>query len=101
MTEKRKRIGISIDAETYKQLDSLMRLYHYKSIGELLVSLAHILADRLSPPDRRRYDLPDEDREYIRDMFEELEEADRRPEDTSVHRYKHQKTRRDGKGRGL
>ena len=68
----RKRVNISIDPATYGKLQALA--------------------------EQRKYDLPDEDGAYIDTMFEELGEADRKPDDTNVCSYTHKKIKGDGKG---
>ena len=94
----RKRVNISIDPATYGKLQALAEQYKFKNICELLVSFAHILLDRMEVSEQRKYDLPDEDGAYIDTMFEELGEADRKPDDTNVCSYTHKKIKGDGKG---
>ena len=94
----RKRVNISIDPATYGKLRALTKQYKFKNICELLVSFAHILLDRMEVAEQRKYDLPDEDGAYIDTMFEELGEADRKPDDTNVSSYTHKKIKGDGKG---
>ena len=83
----RKRVNISIDPATYGKLQALAEQYKFKNICELLVSFAHILLDRMEVAEQRKYDLPDEDGAYIDTMFDELSEADRKPDDTNVCSY--------------
>ena len=94
----RKRVNISIDPATYGKLQALTKQYKFKNICELLVSFAHILLDRMEVAEQRKYDLPDEDGAYIDTMFEELGEADSKPDDTNVCSYTHKKIKGDGKG---
>lgn len=94
----RKRVNISIDPATYDKLQALTKQCKFKNICELLVSFAHILLDRMEVAEQRKYDLPDEDGAYIDTMFEELGEADRKPDDTNVCSYTHKKIKGDGKG---
>ena len=72
----RKRINISVDPETYDRLQELKTAYGFKNLCELIVAFSHILIDRMESPDRRKYDLPDDDGQYIDDMFNELGEAE-------------------------
>ena len=94
----RKRVNISIDPATYGKLQALTKQYKFKNICELLVSFAHILIDRMAGAEQRKYDLPDEDGTYIDSMFDELGEADRKPDDTNVCSYTHKKIKGNGKG---
>ena len=94
----RKRVNISIDPATYSKLQAMTKLYKFKNICELLVSFAHILLDRMELAGQRKYDLPDEDGAYIDTMFDQLGEADRKPDDTNVCSYTHKKIKCDGKG---
>lgn len=93
----RKRVNISIDPATYGKLQELTKQYKFKNICELLVSFAHILLDRMEVAEQRKYDMPDEDGEYINAMFDSLGEADRKPDDTNVCSYTHKKIKGDGK----
>ena len=68
----RKRVNISIDPATYSKLQAMTKQYKFKNICELLVSFAHILLDRMEGVESRRYDIPDDDGEYIDSMFAEL-----------------------------
>ena len=94
----RKRVNISIDPATYGKLQALAEQYKFKNICELLVSFAHILLDRMELAGQRKYDLPDPDGAYIDTMFDELGEADRKPDDTNVCSYTHKKIKGNGKG---
>ena len=94
----RKRVNISIDPATYGKLQALTKQYKFKNICELLVSFAHILIDRMAGAEQRKYDLPDEDGAYIDSVFDELGEADRKPDDTIVCSYTRKKIKGNGKG---
>jgi hypothetical protein len=69
---ERKRVNISIDPQTYNKLQHLTNKYKFKNVCELLVSFTHILLDRMEGADNRKYDIPDDDGEYIDSMFAEL-----------------------------
>ena len=94
----RKRINISVDPETYNKLQKLVKDYQFKNCCELMCSFVHILIDRMNRAADRKYDLPEDDGAYIDAMFEELGEADRKPDDTNVCSYTHKKIKGDGKG---
>ena len=68
----RKRVNISVDPETYRRLQLLKEQYGYKNACELVVAFVHILLDRLKPPGSRKYDLPEDEGEYISRMFDNL-----------------------------
>lgn len=68
----RKRINISVDPETYNKLQKLVKDYQFKNCCELMCSFAHILIDRMNQAVDRKYDLPEDDGEYIDTMFDEL-----------------------------
>lgn len=69
---ERKRVNISIDPQTYNKLQHLTNKYKFKNACELLVSFTHILLDRMEGVESHRYDIPDDDGEYIDSMFAEL-----------------------------
>lgn len=94
----RKRVNISLDPETYEKLQQVQREHKFKNLCEMLTALAHILIDRMQVAEQRKYDLPEDDGQYIDTMFEELGEADRKPDDTNVCSYTHKKIKGDGKG---
>ena len=94
----RKRINISVDPETYNKLQKLVKDYQFKNCCELMCSFVHILIDRMNRAVDRKYDLPDDDGAYIDAMFDDLGEADRKPDDTNVCSYTHKKIKGNGKG---
>ena len=94
----RKRINISVDPETYNKLQKLVKDYQFKNCCELMCSFVHILIDRMNRAADRKYDLPDDDGAYIDAMFDDLGEADRKPDDTNVCSYTHKKIKGNGKG---
>lgn len=69
---KRRRINVSIDSDTYNRLLQLQERRGFKTSGEIVAALVHILLDRLEAPPGREYDLPEDDGEYINRMFEDL-----------------------------
>ncbi|MGM9688180.1 MAG: hypothetical protein ACI3YD_03945 [Alloprevotella sp.] len=76
----RKRVNISIDPTTYAKLQRLVKEYKFKNLCELLVSMAHILLDRIEDASLKKYELPEEDAAYIGQMFEELGHVERVPD---------------------
>lgn len=80
MEKKRKRINISLDAETYDGLQHMCKVYGIKGCPTLLVAFAHIVLDRLNTADKRRYVL--EDADYIDNVFDELAHIQREPDGT-------------------
>lgn len=50
---RRRRINVSIDSDTYNRLLQLQERHGFKTSGEIVAALVHILLDRLeAPPDR-------------------------------------------------
>ena len=87
----RKRVNISVDPETYCKLQQLTQAYGFNNVCELVVALVHILLDRMTAAEDRRYDLPEDDGEYIDEMFTELANTERQPDGTvpARHHYRH------------
>lgn len=83
----RKRINISVDPETYAQLNRLKDEYGFKNLCELVVAFSHILIDRVKPVDKRSYDLPDDDGQYIDSMFDDLAGAEKEKATQTQLRY--------------
>ena len=52
----------------------------FKNSCELVVAFLHILLDRLEVAERRAYDIPEDDGEYIESMFDELGHVERTPD---------------------
>ena len=69
---KRRRVNISVDPDTYDRLQKLKEQHGFKNACELVVAFVHILLDRLEDPAERRYDLPEDEGDYITDMFDDL-----------------------------
>lgn len=88
----RKRVNISIDPETYEKLQQLKQAYGFSNACELVVAFVHILLDRLKKAEDRRYDLPEDDGEYIDRMFDDLGNSESTPANTAPP-----KQRRNGK----
>lgn len=49
--------------------------------------MAHILIDRAEPAGKRRYDMPEDDGDYIDAMFDELSNVHRQPAGTVPVRH--------------
>lgn len=49
--------------------------------------MAHILIDRAEPAGKRRYDMPEDDGDYIDAMFDELSNVHRQPDGTVPVRH--------------
>lgn len=76
----RKRINISLDPQTYDRLTQLKEAYGFKNLCELVVAFSHILIDRMETPARRKYDIPEDDGQYIDSMFNDLGHAEPQPD---------------------
>lgn len=73
----RKRVNISLDPGTYEKLQQVQREHGFKNLCELLTALAHILIDRMQ--NKRRYDMPEADEQYINSMFDDMSNMQRVP----------------------
>ena len=87
----RKRINISVDPNTYDRLQQLKEEHGFGNACELIVAFVHILIDRLENANVRQYDLPEEDGEYIDNMFDDLGHTTRTPDGTIPVRHKNKR----------
>lgn len=85
----RKRINISIDPVSYEKLLALQKAHQFKNVCQMMVALVHILLDRMDEV-KHKYDIPEDDEEYIDSMFDELGHVYRQP-DGSVPVRHHRK----------
>lgn len=69
-----------MDPQTYDRLQNLQQTYGFKNTCELVVAFAHILIDRMEVAGQRRYDLPEDDGEYIDRMFDDLGHVEKQPD---------------------
>lgn len=89
----RKRVNISLDPETYEKLQQIQREHKFKNLCEMLTALAHILIDRMQVAEQRKYDLPEDDGQYIDSMFDDLSNTQRVPDGTVPVRHNSKKLR--------
>lgn len=89
----RKRVNISLDPETYEKLQQVQREHKFKNLCEMLTALAHILIDRMQVAEQRKYDLPEDDGQYIDSMFADLSNTQRVPDGTVPVRHNSKKLR--------
>lgn len=89
----RKRVNISVDPKTYEKLIALKKKYGFSNVCELMVAMAHILLDRMQDKDSRRYDLPDDEGDYIDGMFDALSGVHKMPTDSVTLRYNKRKSK--------
>lgn len=90
---KRKRINLTVSPEVYARLQAIREMHGFKNACELVAAFVHILLDRLEPPDRQQYDLPEDDGEYISGMFDELGHIQPTPDGNPPKRHNRPKTR--------
>ena len=83
----RKRINISVDPKTYERLQKIRQIHGFRNPCSLVLAFVHILVDHVEDADKRRYDLPDDEDEYIDDMFKELGGTERTPDGTVPVRH--------------
>lgn len=76
----RKRVNISVDPMTYEKLQLLKEQYGFKNSCEIVVALLNILLDRLEDKGKRKYDIPEDDGDYITGMFDDLGHVERTPD---------------------
>lgn len=78
----RKRVNISVDPQTYDRIQRLKQTYGFRNACELVVAFVHILLDRMEVAGQRKYDLPEDDGDYIDAMFDDLGHVERTPDGT-------------------
>ena len=89
----RKRVNISLDPDTYEKLQQVQREHRFKNLCEMLTALAHILIDRMEAVGKRKYDLPEDDGQYIGSMFDDLGNTQRVPDGAVPVRHNSRKLR--------
>lgn len=89
----RKRVNISLDPDTYERLRKLQKEHRFNNLCEMVVALAHILLDRMQVAEQRKYDLPEDDGQYIDSMFDDLSNTQRVPDGTVPVRHNSKKLR--------
>ena len=83
----RKRVNISVDPETYERLQELKKAHGFNNACELVLAFVHIMIDHMEDAEHRQYDLPDDESDYISNMFDELGYTERRPDGTIPVRH--------------
>lgn len=73
------RLSITIDTETYGQLQAMAQRHGFAGAGEMVGALVRVLLDRLDEAGRCRYDLSYDDWKYIDGMFDEMSQAQGTP----------------------
>ena len=86
-------MNISLDPDTYEKLQQVQREHKFKNLCEMLTALAHILIDRMQVAEQRKYDLPEDDGQYIDSMFDDLSNSQRVPVGTVPVRHNSKKLR--------
>ena len=84
MTKRRKRINVSLDIDTYEELQKICKQYDMDSCPTLLVAFAHLLLDCMTEADKRRQNMAEGDRAYLLDMFDSFGHAEAQPDGTRV-----------------
>lgn len=97
----RKRVNISLDPLTYDRLQDVTRTHGFKTACELVAAMVHVLLDRLEPKDVQRYDLPDDDDEYLRTMFDDLAHSQPQPTGDVPKRIHHKSLNDYGQRRDI
>lgn len=87
----RKRVNISLDPDTYERLQKVKCEHGFKNLCELVAALTHIFIDRMETARQRKYDLPEDDGQYIDSMFDDLSNTQRIPDGTVPVRHNRKK----------
>ena len=87
MARKRNRINISLDPYTYRRLKEFKEEHDFKNLCQLVEACVHVFLDRMNDKNQRVYDLPEDEGEYIDEMFEELGHVERTPDGTVPVRH--------------
>ena len=69
MAQRKKRINISLDCETYNALLEIKKQYGFNSCPEVLVAFAHVFVRCVSDAEDRRRSIEINDQAYIEEMF--------------------------------
>lgn len=70
MRSRRYRVNLSLDGETYESLKALQADSGCRSVCEVVTAFVRILLDQRKSAEERTHDLPEDDSEYIREMFD-------------------------------
>lgn len=79
MGKDRRRINLSIDVDTYRELQLAQRAYGFRNTCEIVTSLVRVFVDRQRAKDMQVYDLSESDAEYIDGMFSSLSDVEPQP----------------------
>ena len=82
MNKNRKRITISLDVETYEELQKMCKQYGVDNCPTLLVAFSHLLIDCMTDADKRRLNMADGDRAYLAAKFDDMGHYIKQPDGT-------------------
>lgn len=98
---ERKRINISVDNQTYERLQRLNAVCRFRSVCKLVaVAVGILLARQEEEARRRQCEPPEDDADYIKEMFDDMAHAEPTPERSAPprHHRTRKNTERYGKG---
>ena len=88
---KKRRLNLTMSTYTHERLEAMRKQYGFSSGCEMVTAFINLLLDRLEKPEFRTYDLPEDEGEYIDDMFSEMANSVSQPEGTVPVRSKHRR----------
>lgn len=72
MEDNRKRVNISLDPASFRKLEEIGRRYGFRNTTQVVTALVRIYLDRITPEALRRFDLPEDEGDFLDEMFGEL-----------------------------
>ena len=91
----RKRINISVDEQTYEELQRIRRSYGFKNLCEFSVAMLHVVAQYIQAAEARRGTREDVDAVSIMNMFNEMGAWERTPDGIVPVRHHHKEIEED------
>lgn len=77
MTDKRKRLNLSITNDTFAKLSLFAKRNHFKNECEVVCSMVNVMLDRLEIVEQRQLDIPEDDGKFIDSMFADMGDTTR------------------------
>ena len=88
----RKRINISVDEETYEELQGIRKRYGFKNLCEISVAMLHLLSRYIHAAEHRCSRHEESTDETITNMFNEMGQWETTPDDVTPYVHHHHKT---------
>lgn len=97
----RKRINISVDTQTYEKLQRLNAVCRFRSVCKLVaVAVGILLARQDEEARRRRCEPPEDDADYIKEVFDDMAHAEPTPERSIPTKHHRNRESIEGHGKG-